>query len=383
MTPTLVIKQRPDLSLADLQRIQANGGAVMRSAHFGNWSPSNLSVAALGLRCVLVNTTMTGRDIVYHPTGVVVGRRFHPGLAAPGNALVVLSRVRRAPNVPGVEQFFKQGANLATAHLDALGKAVPGSVIETYEDYLGRNADLAAAVLEIAADTAPTLWRRQVDRVRGVQEIGAPPRGWADVAPTGVLGWSGATSGWLIPKAVIILTMAVIDCVTYRTPEVYHLSGPSMVDYIGELDPVLQRLYQAVAGRLGLPDQLLFNLAPTALMTLGAPSCDRAALDRLIDTWLAARAYRELPSSSLPESETERQSTFRLRKASRFRAHTDLAWAAVSCATPFHRAGRPDFCSQYDLLVRGASWYVHPWGAQTALGKVGKMIRAVAELRDC
>jgi hypothetical protein len=381
MTPTLVIRHRPDLSLTDLQRIQTGGGAVMRSAHFGNWSPSNLSVAALGLRCVLVNTTMTGRDTTYHPSGVIVGRRFHPGLAAPGNALVVLSRVRRTPDVPGVETFFDRGANLADAHLDALAQAVPGSVIETYQDYLRRHQDLAAAVLEICADAAPELWRRQADATRGVSEMRTRPRNWAEVSATGVLGLSSGTSGWLIPKAIIILTMAVIDALTYRSPEVYHLSGPSMVHYVSDLDEALQRLYQAVAGRLSLPDQLLFNLAPTALMTLGAPSSDQPALDRLVDAWLTARAMRSRPGSSLPKPGPDRKAAYRQRKADRFRAYADLAWAAVSCATPFHGAGKPDFCSQYDLLVRGGTWYVHPWGAQTALGAVGKMIRTVTQLR--
>ena len=199
MTPALVIRQRPDLSLADLQRIQAGGGAVMRSAHFGNWSPSNLSVAALGLRCVLINTTMTGRDTTYHPSGVIVGRRFHPGLAAPGNALVVLTRVRRTPKVPGVEAFFDEGTNLADGHLDALNQAVPGAAIDTYEDYLRRHEDLATAVVEICADAAPDLWRRRADADRGVTEVETGPRNWADVAE-GVLGLSATTSGWLIPK---------------------------------------------------------------------------------------------------------------------------------------------------------------------------------------
>jgi hypothetical protein len=214
-----------------------------------------------------------------------------------------------------------------------------------------------------------------------VREIQAPPRGWAEVSATGVLGLSTNTSGWLIPKAVTILTMAVIDALIYRTSEVYHLSGPSMVHYVGELDEVLQRLYQAVAARLALPDRLLFNLAPTALMTLGAPSSDRAVLDRLVDAWLTVKAMRRQSGSSLPDDETDRRDACRLRKADRFRAYADLTWAAMSCPTPFHGVGKPDFCSQYDLLVRGDTWYVHPWGAQTALGVVGKMIRTVTELR--
>jgi hypothetical protein len=384
VTATFEVRLRPDLSLADLKRTDAGGGAVMRSAHFGNWSPSNLSVAALGLRCVLVNTTMTGRDVTYHPTGLVVGRRFHGGLASPGNALVVLTGVRRPPRLPGIEELFPVGANLAQAHLDALRKAVPPAVVETHEEYLHRRPDLAASLLEACADEAPELWRRRADECRGVVERDGDATAvtWARLAADGVLGFSADRSGWLIPKAVIILTMAVLDAVIHRTSEVYHLSGPSMVHYIGELREVLHRLYRAVAPRLGLPQRLVFHLAPTALMTLGAPETDRAALDRLVDAWLAVEATRGRERPSTSGVPTGHDDVLRRRKRERTRAHAELAWAAAGCPTPFHRTARPTFCSQYDLLLRDTSWYPHPWAVCTPLGTVGRMTRRVQKLRE-
>lgn len=382
MPPRLVIQHRPDLSVAGLLRIQASGGAVMRSAHFGNWSPSNLSVAAVGLRCVLINTTITGRDTTYHPAGVITGRRLHGGLARAGNALVTLSRVRQPPKAVVLRPYFPLGANLASAHLDALAKAVPDAVLGTYADFLCEHEDLAAAVLEICTDHRPDLWQRRADVHRGVEDLGgAPqrPRSWAELCAQGVVGFAGATEGWLIPKTLIILTMAVIDALAHRTSEVYHLSGPSMVQYIGRLGPDLQQLYQAVAPRLALPQELIFNLAPTALMTLGAPTTARRSVDRLVEAWLAVSGSRR--HATLPALASQRAEFFETRQAERLRARTELAWAAAECAFPFHRSDRPEFCSQYDLLELGASWYVQPWAAETPLGEVGRMLRTVATIR--
>ncbi|MFD6299161.1 hypothetical protein ACFWFU_30515 [Streptomyces sp. NPDC060235] len=383
MSPRFVIQHRPDLSLADLLRIQASGGAVMRSAHFGNWSPSNLSVAAVGLRCVLINTTITGRDTTYHPTGVITGRRLQGGLARAGNALVTLSRVRQPPKSVVLRPFFPLGGNLASAHLDALAKAVPNAALGTYADLLREHEDLAAAVLEIATDRCPDLWQRRADVHRGVEDLGgAPqrPRRWADLCAQGIVGFAGATEGWLIPKTLIILTMAVIDALTHQTSKIYHLSGPSMVQYIGRLSPDLQHLYQAVAPKLALPQELIFNLAPTALMTLGAPTTVRSSVDRLVETWLAFSGSRQ--HAALPPMTSRRAEFFETRQAERLRARTELAWAAAECAFPFHRSNLPEFCSQYDLLELGASWYVQPWAAETPLGEVGRMLRTVANIRN-
>jgi hypothetical protein len=376
-----LVQHRPDLSLADLQKVQASGGAVMRSAHFGNWSPSNLSVAAAGLRCVLINTTITGRDTTYHPAGVIVGRRFHAGLARAGNGLVTLSRVRQPPRAAKLAQYFPTGSNLALAHLDALAKAVPGADLGTYADYLSEHRDLAAAVLEICAEARPDLWQRRADARRGVDDRStAPdrPQSWRELSGEGIVGFAGATEGWLIPKTVIILTMAVIDALVYRTDEVYHLSGPSMAQYIGSLDADLQQLYRAVAPKLGLPEQLVFHLAPTALMTLGSPSTQRGSVDRLVEAWLAVHGGRQ--HAQLPGA--DRAAVMRARQADRSRRHTELAWAAAACAYPFHRSHVPEFCSQYDLITLGAGWYLHPWGTETPLGDVGRMLRAIAKIRS-
>lgn len=387
MNPRLIVRQRPDLSLADLQKTMRDGGSVLRSAHFGNWSPSNLAVAAAGLPCVLINTTITGRDTTYHPAGIIAGRRFHPGLVKSGNSLVTLSHVRRTPDVAGLESFFPLGANLAEAHQDALVKAIPQSNIVAYSQYLDCHQGTAAKILEICTQAKPELWSRRADVLRGVEEIDSdyasmPRNGvdWKTISSDGIVGFAGAASGWLIPKAIIILTMAVIEALRYGVNEVYHLSGPSMVHYIGMLDEDLQELYQAVATEMQLPNELEFNLAPTALMTLGAPVTERSSIDRLVESWLSADGARQ--HVPLPNSAERHADFFLNRKIARTRARTELTWAAMACATPFHPHAKPEFCSQYDLLVLGADWYTHPWGIETPLGEVGRMLRTVAKIRN-
>ncbi|RVU20477.1 hypothetical protein EOT10_27815 [Streptomyces antnestii] len=279
--------------------------------------------------------------------------------------------------------FFSSGANLALAHLEALAKAVPDAVLGTYADYLNEHQTVASAVLEICADRRPDLWYRRADAQRGVDDLSSTsnrPQKWEEFSREGVVGFDGATEGWLIPKTVIILTMAILDAFHFKTPEVYHLSGPSMVQYIGSLGADLEDLYRAVAPKIGLPTRLVFNLVPTALMTLGAPDGECSSVDRLVEAWLAVQGTRQ--HHPLPSRAEDRPTFFHTRQAKQSRARTELAWAAASCPFPFHRSRVPEFCSQYDLLALDATWFVHPWGAETPLGEVGRMLRAVNDIRS-
>jgi hypothetical protein len=166
------------------------------------------------------------------------------------------------------------------------------------------------------------------------------------------------------------LIMAVADARARATDEVFHLAGARMMNYIGQLAPVLRELYGVTAPRLGLPARLVFNLVPSGHMTLGVPVEEKASLDRLVDVYLSARGRRGRGSRAAAID------------AEVFRARTVLDWAAVSCPTPFFDVRDADYCSQYDLLVRGTDWYAHPWGLHASLGEVGKMVAAVTRLRS-
>jgi hypothetical protein len=365
--PQLTIRDRWDISLADLVVIQASGGAVLRSAHIGNWFPANLNVAALGLRCVLINTTTLAADNKYHPAGIIVGRHLHPGLSAPHNTPVAIAKVHRAP-IPGIAEFFAPGQSLAAAHVHALRKAVPQADVTMYEDYAQCHGALLTDLMELCADEMPELWRRRVKPNGGVQDVATEPPA---EAPLGVFGVTDRRQGWLIPKAVLILTMAVVDSFVYGTPEIYHLGGASMIHYLDDLLPILQRLYCAVQPRLGGRRDLIFNLVPAATETLGAPGTDRDAVDRLVEAWLT---LQRLDRGSGPESARKE------RLASRARARASLSWAAASCPFPFYDLREAAHCSHYDLLVSGSEWYAHPWGYETPLGRVGQMTRATLAL---
>lgn len=376
--PKIVIRDRWDMSLADLVAVQASGGAVLRSAHVGNWFPANLNVAAAGLRCVLINTTTLAADIKYHPSGVIVGRRFYPGLAAPRNTPAAIARVHRAP-IPGLDSCFPPGQSLAVAHVNALRKAIPQADVTLYENYARHHQALLTDLMELCANQMPELWRRRVKPNGGVQDVATEPPdespadrrhrqalipgNWRDIVRVGVFGVTDLRQGWLIPKAVLILSMAVADSMVYGVPDIYHLGGGSMIHYLDELLPTLQRLYEAVRPRLARQRDLIFNLVPAATGTLGVPSGDREALDRLVDAWLALRRLDH--GSGSGDS-----------KHGRLRARASLSWAAASCPVPFYDLRDGTFCSQYDLLVSGSEWYAHPWGFQAPLGEVGQLTRA-------
>jgi hypothetical protein len=391
--PQIVIRDRWDMSLADLVAIQASGGAVLRSAHIGNWFPANLNVATLGLRCVLINTTTLAADIKYHPSGVIVGRRFCAGLAAPRNTPAAIAAVHRAP-VPGLAGFFKPGQSLAVAHVNALRKAVRQADVTLYEDYAERHRELLTGLMELCADEMPELWRRRVKPNGGVQDVATEPSdetpadrrhrlalipgSWRDMVRAGVFGVTDRRQGWLIPKAVLILSMAVVDSLVYGTPEIYHLGGGSMIHYLDELLPTLQRLYAALRPRVGGQRDLIFNLVPAAAGTLGVPCADREALDRLVDAWLAVRRSGRGSGGGWAGLAGKHELL-----AGRLRARAALSWAAASCPVPFYDLRDGTYCSQYDLLLSGNDWYAHPWGFQTPLGEVGQMTRAAGrELAD-
>ena len=359
----------------------------MRSAHPGNWSPSNLSVAALGLRCVLTDLTLTGADNIYHPSGIIVGRRFYSGLCRRSRSLVTRTRIRdsvRRKPPAGLDDWFPGGKNLAQAHCDALRKAVPVSEVTFFSDYLVEDADFALRAIEIAANTMPHLWRRMNVPDVGVVDVSsrdaaeAPrsgwpsvqPSGWLDIERVGVFGVTNPDYGWLIPVEVMCLMMAVLDGRRFSTPEVYHLSGVQMMNYVSGITPALQGLYAAAAEQLNLPGRFVLNLAPSANMTLGVPHSDRALLDHLVDCYLLAQ--EGIGSTATSQG----------ARAERFRALSRLNWAADCCAVPFFDVRDANYFSQYDLLVQEAQWYMSPWALEAPLGEVGRMLSTVKKLRN-
>ncbi|MFE5549499.1 hypothetical protein ACFQ71_37595 [Streptomyces sp. NPDC056534] len=389
MSTAFEVRPRYDLSLADVVAIQAEGGAVLRSAHPGNWSPGNLTVASLGLRCVLTDLTMTGADDIYHPSGIIVGRRFHPGLCRKSRSLVVKTPVRRRTRsrLPGgLEEWFPGGKNLARAHCDALRAAVPAADVTFFSDYLMEDYEFAVRALEIAADAMPQLWRRlhvpglgvvdAADVAAGkgafqqIRGMSARPGSWAEIQKTGVLGVTEADHGWLVPVEVMCLLMAVLDGRRFGTSDVYHLGGVRMMHYIAGLLPSLQTMYGAMAEELRLPDEFNFHLVPSANMTLGVPRHDRTALDHLVDVYLSAYGNSD---DSGPGQNT---------RPDRFKDLARLSWAADSCAVPFFDVRDANYCSQYDLLVQEEEWYMSPWALEAPLGEVGRMISAIDRLRN-
>lgn len=133
------------VSITDLVAKQLAGFSVLRSAHVGNLSPYNLTIAEAGIPLLSVDHTVTGADTNYFPE-LELSRADVQKVANLGKI------VSRAATYGGV--------HLDQKHLEAVSFAVPGSQVFTNTEYLQSNEAIAGEIVGIALDESPQLFTR-------------------------------------------------------------------------------------------------------------------------------------------------------------------------------------------------------------------------------
>jgi hypothetical protein len=268
----LGLTAQQDVSINDLVDYRDQGFSVLRSAHVGNLSPYNLSLADAGIPILAVDHNITGVDTTYFPEAIMVG----------GNKTVVaeLGLLTCRAVVDGVP--------LDDLHLAAAKAATEGVTIFTNTEYVRRNELISGEVLLIAARVMPELFRRVV-QPDGTVRHSSSSAGLAEAGKCMQLLDDPRSEqvASLIPNEVDIILNFVIEALESERDVQFHVSGPAMVKYIGSILPTLQKLYGVLAEQASfgtrLPEVLRVELVP-ALDARFAVTRDKAAsLDTLLE----------------------------------------------------------------------------------------------------
>ena len=356
----LTIIEKPDVSINDLIQIQADGISVLRSAHVGNLSPYNLALAQSGVRILLVDHNITGKD-----------KNYFPELAASttGTERLVRDGLLSSRTVLDTGDT-KDARYLDQFHIRTIEKAIPNSQLITNTDYVRKHDAIANEVLSISAACMPELFTRIVtadgstkhvdDGTRRLQEKGALQL--ADDPRT----VDGAV---LIPNAVDIVLNFLIEALDSGEAVQYHLSGPAMVQYVLKqkepMLPVLQMLYSDIVSKASfgskLPDCLLVNLVPTAEAKFATTSARQPQLDNLLAVIAAGESGKQLLAAARASffkedactDPRERQTLEDLQRSEQARLVGAIALAAEATPEHFTEPRSTGFITQYDVLNEG------------------------------
>jgi hypothetical protein len=362
------IAMRDDIRVDQIAELP---GAI-RSAHIGNHYPSNLALLEMmsstqakdGLRFVLYDRTV--KDQNYHPHTLIFNGKSHQI----GDPTIMTAHSRVTKEVPHeFSHMFESGSSLVDGHNMMLGLAfspLPSGSIETYTKYLVRNAEIVERIIKYLNPQTQNLWDRVVHENGRIKDRKGSLN-FQQIIDSGVFGLPGiggrsaelgGDEGLLIPNDLNVFIFAVVEAITRDTNEVWHVSGPDMVRYVGKMSGLLDKMYRVFADEMrrredvNLSPKLRFNLVPSATaLRLAVPLGDANSLDELI------RAYdfyqRSLSNSRFDFSASAAEATRAARRE--FDMHT------VRNSKMFYNLAAGTFTSQYDILLAGnqqASLYI-------------------------
>jgi hypothetical protein len=345
-----------DLSLLDLVALQKSGYSVVRSPHVGNLYPLNMLALMMGIPLNLYDRNYGKKDANYHPHTVIIdGQQYQ---VADPERMVCQAAIERVPPPPA-EQFFAIGEPLAGAHTTALKSAFPDHAdqITVFSTYLSDRTDLALQLLKPAFLHKPQLWHRYVRQDGSFQKNLSAPSSWHRLREQGILSVTDDSSGWLIPLELVTVLDGVIEGLEHDNFDVYHLSGPAMIEYIDQKKALMQSLYEAIRehGQLDLPEHVWFHVVPFANIPLIAPPDQVSALReslRLARLIGVGKRRIQKKGSLLSKQETKHQAVPQFR-SSMEEAVRQLTEALGRCSDVDPDLSAGTFFSQYDVFAEG------------------------------
>lgn len=337
------LRIRDDLSIDDIARL-ARSHIVKVTPHVGNWTPARLVLPTLGLSILCVDHTIGERDPNAHPHLLIKN----------GEKRTICGHADRLTThacVTEMESDHAVGTSLSDVHVGAIRKIYPRADIMTHSEHLKDERNITLAVLEEATNLSLSLtWWRRVAADGSVQHFRKKdlPRAWADYAPD-IFPLTNEKEGWLVHNRIAILMDIILQSRLGTESEMYHLSGPDMVRYLGNEVESLSRLYDHVRKRLNLPQRTItFNLVPFALFRFAtrrsqARACERLCMMLGTETGALHRSHKAyaLEAGDI-FSETETQSYFTQHDC--LASEEDIVvpeiartWSMATCATHFRR----------------------------------------------
>lgn len=248
--PLNIINDHGHVTLRQMQEKLALGYSVMKSPHVGNQHPSNLVCAKLGIPLTMVSFTQGEKD-----------KNFHPHLRISGGKGEQIADA--STWIPFASTVC--GRRLEGYHQDELKSRFPELKIKTDIEIMHENFDLAESALRVATNIISRLWYRSVNTEGGVTSFkGEAVQDWDQISDQ-VFRFTNDTHGWIIPNRAHILFELSLQSLESGRDQIYHLSGPQMVGYIGGARKMLSRAYDALRLEVPeLPETLTVYIVPVA-----------------------------------------------------------------------------------------------------------------------
>lgn len=272
----VALRTRDDLSVNDIVALSRNH-LVKVTPHVGNWTPARLLLPTLGISILCVDHTIGMKDRNAHPHLLIHNGEAHT-LCDQADRLTTHSYVTRKAN----SGMYPVGTSLSKVHIGAIRSLYPDADIVTHSEHLRENRDITLTVLEETTrfSRSATWWRR-------VNEEGAVtcyrsrdlPRYWREFERE-IFPLTDKRQGWLIHNRVSILMDVILQSQMGKESEIYHLSGPDMVRYLGGEIETISEMYDEVRKRLGLTQETVtFNLIPFASFRFATRTAQASACE--------------------------------------------------------------------------------------------------------
>ncbi|MDL2363023.1 MAG: hypothetical protein QFB86_01415 [Patescibacteria group bacterium] len=382
----LTITKNDQLSLNDLVELQAQGFSVLRSAHIGNLSPYNMSIAALGIPLLCVDHTITGIDTNYFPELTLSSNDTE---RVTRDGLVVCRAIVDAKNVTTAKQ--KQFVD--ELQLSSVRAAIPEANVFTNTEYLRKNESVVSEIVAIAVANFPEQFtrlaladgatRRDQNAARRISDVGVMqlndnPR--------------ASETAVILPNLVDIMANFVIEALDSEQAIQYHLSGPDMVRYINNLVPDMQRFYVTLKSTASfrnlLPKQLSVEMIPSAEARFATTARRQPNLEGLLSVLqqtdqdlLMLAGKRKQFFTSTPKNKEDEQVFSATIKTQQSKVELEIAEVAQLVPELFVPAGSTGFVTQNDVLAEGGL-FIAPINRELSMAELSKTFKRLVKLRE-
>lgn len=371
----LNIQPNDTVSINDLVGLQEQGFSVMRSAHVGNLSPYNLTLAASGIRMLLVDHNVTGVDKNYFPE-----KQLSQGAS-----------IELAPNGLVVSRVATSKGFLDDQHIDAMQQALPEATFFTNTEYLQANDIVASEITALALTYKPELFERIVKADGTTEQV---VNGAELVDAFGVLQLSSnpraEKPAVIMPNLLDILINFVVEELESGKQTQYHISGPDMIRYINSLQKDLQDLYQIVRSNAPfgnrLPALLNVQLVPAADARFATTSQYEKDLEAVFEEFDAAtialsalNSKRKNFFSKQGQTNEARQQFTATSNAEKLNIERKLVQQTGRVPGLFAPARQTGFITQYDVINDGLA--IAQANVAKPLGELSAITKELVTLR--
>jgi len=312
--------------------------------------------------------TLGKRDANFHPHLTILGGRSEQ--IACGGKLTTHAVIDRPSERL---KSFSLGRKLIDCHMEAMSQALPTADCVVYSDYLREHQNVVLRLLELVTVYKPSVWTHQVTNLGDRVHLNSPIHNWADVLSLGIFGLTDMDSGALIPNILNVIIHAVVEAVKTNCACVYHLSGPDMVNYIGNMKSELAELYEALHAEMRLSESLEFNLIPVAGVRLAGDEDARQRIDELVDAWLALSKNNVLRGQRIQRAGPSRSQVIITCASEKNRDVHRFRDAALAAPEVFYDITMANTFTQHDI-VAGRRFFIHPWAVEAPITQINALI---------